>query len=86
VKLEAADVSFYWAAMAQLEPGQRAAFVERVTRNLGSHPDPGPGDVDRAVRVAMADLWTPLPDDTARGVSRWAGSAPHYERASKRNR
>ena len=41
---------FYFAALAQLEPARRPVFTEHVTRLLGAHPNPAPGDVDRAVR------------------------------------
>jgi hypothetical protein len=80
------ECAFYFAALAQLDPQVQPVFTERVVRCLGAHRDPGPGDIDRAIREALVGLWTPLPDDTARGVSRWASSAPHYERASKRAR
>ena len=51
--LPEAELSFYFAALAQLEPARRPVFTERVTRLLGAHPNPGPGDVDRAVRQAL---------------------------------
>ena len=57
--LPEAELSFYFAALAQLEPARRPVFTERVTRLLGAHPNPGPGDVDRAVRQALVGLWTP---------------------------
>ena len=47
--LPEAERSFYFATLAQLEPARRPVFTERVTRLLGAHPNPGPGDVDRAV-------------------------------------
>jgi len=50
VTLPEAELGFYFAAPAQLEPARRPVFTERVTRLLGAHPNPGPGDVDRAVR------------------------------------
>ena len=57
--LPEAELSFYFAALAQLEPARRPVFTERVTRLLGAHPNPGPGDVDRAVRQALVGVWTP---------------------------
>ena len=57
--LPEAELSFYFAALAQLEPAPRPVFTERVTRLLGAHPNPGPGDVDHAVRQARVGLWTP---------------------------
>jgi hypothetical protein len=47
------EASFFFWAAAQLEPGCRPVFAERVAAILGAHPDPGPGDVDRAVRAAL---------------------------------
>ena len=57
------ELSFYFAAAAQLEPALRPAFTERVVTILQSHADPGPGDVepcsptstDRAVGPAGRD-------------------------------
>jgi hypothetical protein len=57
--LPEAELSFYFAALAQLTPDVRPVFAERVAAILGAHPDPGPGDVDRAVRAALVGLWTP---------------------------
>ena len=48
--LPEAELSFYllhWRSLSR-----RAGLPERVTRLLGAHPHPGPGDVDRAVRQA----------------------------------
>src|SRR5882757_2734926 len=45
------------AAAAQLEPALPPAFTECVAI-LQSHADPGPGDVDRAVRQALIGLWS----------------------------
>ena len=61
--LPEAELSFYFAAAAQLEPALRPAFTERVATILQSHADPGPGDVepcsptstDRAVGPAGRD-------------------------------
>ena len=76
------ELSFYFAVVAQLEPALRPVFAERVAQILGAHSDPGPGDVDRAVRQALAGLWIP-PEVTDR-PSRWDRYAPRFERASKR--
>ena len=62
--LHEAELSFYFAAMMQVEPALRPVFVERVAQTLGAHPSPGPGDVDRAIRSALSGLWTP-PDPEA---------------------
>jgi hypothetical protein len=37
---------------------------------LQSHADPGPGDVDRAVRQALIGLWVP-PGETELRPPRW---------------
>ena len=63
------ELNFYFAAVAQLEPALRPVFAERVAQVLGAHPDPGPGDVDRAVRTALVGLWTPL--EVTDRPSRW---------------
>jgi hypothetical protein len=64
------------------EPDLRPVFAERVSAILGAHPDPGPGDVDRAVRQALVGLWTPPESIELRaGPLR---NAPAFERVSKR--
>ena len=50
--LPEAELSFYFAALAQLEPARRPVFTERVTRLLGARPNPGPA----AVRQALVGL------------------------------
>jgi hypothetical protein len=82
VTLPEAEQSFYCAAVAQLEPTLREVFVERVALLLGAHPDPGPGDVDRAVRQALVGLWTPPAVEVR--PARWSRSTPRFERASRR--
>ena len=52
--LPEAELSFYllhWRSLSR-----RAGLSERVTRLLGSHPHPGPGDVDRVIRQALVGL------------------------------
>ena len=44
--------------------------------------DPGPGDVDRAIRAALVGLWVP-PAIEPRTVGRWARNAPRYGSLSK---
>jgi hypothetical protein len=39
VTLPEAELSFYFAALAQLEPARRPIFTERVTRILGALRD-----------------------------------------------
>ena len=43
--------TFFYHALAQLVPTDRPAFTERVAELLRTLPDPGPGDVNRALRV-----------------------------------
>ena len=62
---------FYFAALAQLEPARRPVFTEHVTRLLGAHPNPAPGDVDRAVRQALVGLWTPSTIEEFQRPPRW---------------
>ena len=72
--LPEAELSFYFAAAAQLEPALRPAFTERVVTILQSHADPAPGDVNRgAVGPAGRDraAATAL-------ASRYAGSKRAY--------
>jgi hypothetical protein len=83
VTLPETELSFYLAAIAQLEPALRPVFAERVAQILGAHPDPGPGDADRAVRQALVGLWIP-PVLTELRPSRWDRDAPRFDRASKR--
>lgn len=79
------DVSFFWAVVAQLDPELRPVFAERVACSLGAHPDPGPGDADRAVRQAFDGLWVPPPIEETRVPPRWARVTPRFELASKRD-
>jgi hypothetical protein len=83
MRLPEAELSFYFAALAQLEPGRRPVFTARVAQLLGAHPDPGPGDVDRAVRAALVGLWTPPAIEEVLRPPRWARGTPAFERVSK---
>jgi hypothetical protein len=65
-----ADYSFIAAASRQLHPMQRPVFAERVHALLQVIDDPGPGDIDRAVRAALQGIWEPEPETT--GYSRWS--------------
>ena len=67
-----ADESFFYAALHQLDPAVRPTFIARVAAMIGAHPDPGPGDVDRAIRAALVGLWTPPPDKLGQLEGRWA--------------
>ena len=70
------ELSFYFAAAAQLEPALRPAFTERIATIL-------PGDVNRAVRQALIGLWI-SPQETELRPARWHRVTPGFERASKR--
>jgi hypothetical protein len=78
------DVAFYLAAVRQLPPQERPVFEQRVAAILRAQADPGPGDVDRAVRAALAELWTP-PADTELRPPRWDRDAPRFEKVSRRD-
>ena len=81
------ECAFYYAAMAQLDVEQRVIFAERVANILGAYSpfcEPGPGDVDRAIRQALVGLWIPPATEEVRGVSRWDSNTPRFERVSKR--
>jgi hypothetical protein len=84
VPLPEVELSFVLAAESQLVPDLRPVFVERVAGSLGAHPDPGPGDVDRAVRQALAGLRVPPALETTRVPPRWSRDTPRFDRASKR--
>jgi hypothetical protein len=45
--------------------------------------EPGPGDVDRAIRAAFEALWIPLPDEETKNASRWNRNAAAFEHISK---
>ena len=72
-RLPDADTSFFYAALHQLDPAVRPIFTARVAAIIDTLPDPGPGDVDRAIRAALAGLWTPPPDN-ARAARRTLGA------------
>jgi hypothetical protein len=64
-----ADYSFVAAVIRQLHPVHRPVIAQRVYEALADICEPGPGDVDRAVRVALKGIWEPAPD---RQPSRWS--------------
>jgi len=53
-----ADYSFMAAVIRQLHPVHRPVFAQRVYEALQDICEPGPGDVDRAVR-ALKGIWDP---------------------------
>ena len=71
-RLPDADTSFFYAALHHLDPAVRPIFTARVAAIIDTLPDPGPGDVDRAIRAALAGLWTPPPDKLGQLEGRWA--------------
>jgi hypothetical protein len=81
------ECAFFFCAMAQLDPDRRPIFIERVANILSAYSpfcEPGPGDVDRAIRQALIGLWIPPAIEEVRGVSRWNQAKPKFERVSKR--
>jgi hypothetical protein len=80
------ECAFYFAAMAQLDPDRRAICAERVANILGTYSplcEPGPGDVDRAIRAALVGLWIPPAIEEVRAVSRWDRGDATFDRVSK---
>jgi hypothetical protein len=80
VTLPEAELSFYFAGPAQLEPARRPVFTERVTRLLGAHPNPGPGDVDRAVRRPWWACRRRRQIEEFQRPPRWDRATPAFER------
>ena len=86
-RLPEEECAFFYAAAAQLTPDLRPIFVERVANILGAYSpfcEPGPGDVDRAIRQALVGLWVPPATEEVKASSRWDRAAPAFERVSKR--
>jgi hypothetical protein len=84
VTLPGDEQAFLCNALAQLAPDVRPVFTTRMVEHLQVIADPGPGDVDRALRAALVGLWVPPLDTELRAVSRWDRDAPGFERSSKR--
>jgi hypothetical protein len=84
------ECAFFFAAMATLDSELRPAFVERVANILSACStlyEPGPGDVDRAIRQALVGLWQPHPDrltPAATHPSRWNRPALGFDRVKAR--
>jgi hypothetical protein len=81
------ECAFFYAAQAQLAPELRSLFIERVANTLGAFSpfcEPGPGDVDRAIRQALIGLWVPPATEEVKASSRWDRAAPTFNRVSKR--
>jgi hypothetical protein len=70
VILPADEQAFLCCALAQLAPDGREVFVARMVEALAALADPGPGDVDRALRATWVPLWTP--PDLEHGMGRSA--------------
>ena len=71
VRLPDDDLTFYLSAASQTPPRERPTFEARVSAILQSHRDPGPGDVNRAVRVVLNEL-RGAPPPCPGGPSRWS--------------
>ena len=82
--LPEAELSFFFRGRGAARARPPSGLRRTCFRILGAHPDPGPGDVDRAVRQALVGLWT-LPESIElRAGPRWDRNAPAFERVSKR--
>jgi hypothetical protein len=81
--LPESEQTFFFDALAQLAPELRPVFTAQVLEYLQVLSDPGPGDVDRALRVAWSGLWTPPPIEELRTPSRWDRDVPRFDRVSK---
>ena len=76
--LPEAELSFYFAALAQLEPARRPVFTERVTRLLGAHPNLGPVRPSGPGGLVDAVGNRGIPEAPALG-SRYAGVRAGFE-------
>jgi hypothetical protein len=74
--------TFFFDALQQLAPPDRQVFVARLAEYLQAHADPGPGDIDRALRASLHGLWTP--PEVAERPARWERTTPAFDRVSKR--
>jgi chloramphenicol 3-O-phosphotransferase len=83
VTLPGDEQAFLCHALAQLEPAVQPVFTARLVEHLQVIADPGPGDVDRALRAALVGLWVPPETIELRAVSRWDRDTPGFHRASK---
>jgi hypothetical protein len=81
VTLPEDEQAFLCNALAQLEPDISPVFTARMVEHLRALADPGVGDVDRALRAALAGLWVPPVIDEP---PRWSRDTPRFDRASKR--
>ena len=59
------------AAAEPIEPRDRSAFLRAVASELARHPDPGDGDVHRAVSAIQRRFRDP-PDPRTAGTGKWA--------------
>jgi hypothetical protein len=71
IPIDEADYAFIAAAARQLAPDQRPVFAARVYALLQNIFEPGPGDIDRAVRTALKGLWDAPDLGAAGGTSKW---------------
>ena len=54
LRLTDAQMATVTAAARQLPMASRSGFLQQVAQELRDHADPGDGDVDRALRAALA--------------------------------
>jgi hypothetical protein len=55
LRLTDAQMTAVTTAARQLPWASRSSFLQRVAWELREHADPGDGDVDRALRAALAE-------------------------------
>ena len=74
--LPEAERSFYFAALAQLEPARRPVFTERVTRlSWALTRTPAPV-TSTAPSQALVGLWTPPAIEEFQRPPRWDRATP----------
>jgi hypothetical protein len=76
IPIDEADYAFIAAAARQLHPTQRPVFATRVHALLQNILEPGPGDVDRAVRMALRGIWDPPELEKQRDIEKMHRGKP----------
>jgi hypothetical protein len=59
IRLTDEELSHIFAAATPLAVDRRDGFLQAVAAALASHPDPGPGDVHRAIVAAQKMFFDP---------------------------
>jgi hypothetical protein len=71
-----ARVEFLFRGCCAAGAGTASGLCRACCQILGAHRDPGPLDVDRAVRQALVGLWVPPAIEELRAASRWDRDTP----------